>query len=269
MAGLDPNLQYLSHPSRTIPHEPLRRNPLVEALALLAVRGTSVFDGRTPERMLARVAYHRDMTRPTPTPIFHFGHIEHLRNVADVGLLCDAAAQQGHLRREIGNIDIKANRRGVPVKVAPGGTVDEYTPFYFAPRSPMLFVLNRQGLLEPHGGQAAIVYLCTTVDRLRSLGVELVFTDRNAVYSYAAHSNTDTDLDDFIDWPLMKSQWWNNTDDEPDRKERRMAECLAHQSVPWEGFLATKTQAGADQVSALVREYRHQPKVLVKPDWYY
>lgn len=217
------------------------------------------------------------MTRPIPTPIFHFTHIDHLPSQVAHGLLCDELAQAGPLAHEVGNTWIKEQRRLVRVKAGRGGTVDQYSPWYFAPRSPMLYTLNRNGLLDPHGGQDAMVYLISTVEHLRGLGLDLVFTDRNAYYGYATHSDQDADLDDLVDWQLMQAYMWNNTAEEPDRMERRMAECLVHGSVPWEGFLAvaTKTEARATEARAMVAHatYQgvtaHQPEVLCKPDWYY
>lgn len=211
------------------------------------------------------------MTRPIPTPLFHFTHIEHLAGVMTNGLLCDEAAQAGQLAHEIGDTWIKAQRRNVQVKAGPGGSVDQYAPWYFAPRSPMLYTLNRNRRLDPFGGKESIVYLASTVEHLRSLGLTLVHTDRNAYYGYASHHDRDEALDDIVDWKLMRSHMWNNTADEPDRMERRMAECLVHQSVPWEGILAiaTKTQVRAGQVRAMIASATHQPDVLLKPDWYF
>ena len=42
-------------------------------------------------------------------------------------------------------------------------------------------------------------------------------------------------LDDLdkVDWKIMKSKYWNDTDEDPDRKRRRRAEYLVHQLFPW------------------------------------
>lgn len=74
------------------------------------------------------------------------------------------------------------------------------------------------------------------MERLAELGLSLVFTDRNAVLGVAEFTADLNRLDGLIDWPLMNATIWRNTDDHPDRKERRMAECLVHQRVPWRGI---------------------------------
>ena len=46
-------------------------------------------------------------TRPTPTWVTHFTHIDHLGSIIVNRLLSDTAAGDGLLRREAGNPDIK------------------------------------------------------------------------------------------------------------------------------------------------------------------
>ncbi len=42
-----------------------------------------------------------------------------------------------------------------------------------------------------------------------------------------------SDLEWAIDWEIMKDRYWNDTDEDGDRKRRRQAEFLVHQAVPW------------------------------------
>lgn len=83
--------------------------------------------------------------------------------------------------------------------------------------------------------------------------------------------DTPLDGDDFIDWPLMRSKFWNNTVDDPDRKERRQAECLVHTRVAWSVIteVAAKTPGTASEVQAILAQARMMTKVSVHPDWYF
>ena len=177
--------------------------------------------------------------------MLHFTHIEHLADVSDRGLLCDSQAQaRGILIKEVGNRGIKERRRVRVVPVHPGGVVADYVPFYYAPRSPMMFSIHHGNVPEYTEGISSLAYLTTTVERLLDVDCDIVVTDRNAVLGFTAfHSGTDT-LDDVVDWKLMKAKMWNDTIEEPDRMERRMAECLVHDHVPWTAFTAIHVTFG-------------------------
>lgn len=167
---------------------------------------------------------------------------------------------------------IKARRRGRRVLVEPGGVVADYVPFYFASRSPMLFSINAGGVPSFAGDSHDIVYLMSTVETLQSAGLSLVFTDRNAVLALARQSVQVADLDAMVDWKLMRATYWANTDDDPDRKERRMAECLAHRAVPWSAFTGVVV---FDEVrAARVRQILDRvavecPPIDVRPGFYF
>jgi hypothetical protein len=212
------------------------------------------------------------ISRPFPTEILHFTHISHLSTILKRGLLSDTEAQgAGLIETEVGNQDIKAKRRCRVVPAPPGGMVADYAPFYYAPRSPMMYVIWRGGVSTYTGGCDQLVYLMTTVDRLTELRVPLVFTDRNAVLELAEFTTELTRLDDLVDWPLMRAKMWNNTEAQPDRKERRMAECLAHRRVPPEALtrVVAKTPACALQARSMFATVDLQVPVDVAPDWYF
>lgn len=168
---------------------------------------------------------------------------------------------------EVGDTGIKARRRRKTISGL-GTAVGNCVPFYFAPRSPMLYRLWDRGRGVD---QASIVYLTTTVEALVESGHEWVVSDRNAVLDLARFTTDAADLDDHIDWPLMRGAMWNDTPSEPDRKERRMAECLVLESVPWQRIMSVGCQndAVAQRVRGILGAARHQPLVNVRAGWYF
>ena len=69
----------------------------------------------------------------------------------------------------------------------------------------------------------------------------------------------------------MRAMMWNDTVEEPDRMERRMAECLVHEVVPWEAFteIHVRTAERRTQVEELLRLGVTPGPVRVTPDWYF
>lgn len=202
----------------------------------------------------------------------HFTHVSHLAAIAQAGLLSDTAAQAApSFVVEAGNVGIKEQRRRRVVPVPPGGVVADYAPFYFAPRSPMMSAIANGKVPNYAGSCDELVYLVSSVERITELGLPAVFTDRNAVLRVAKFSTEPADLDTMIDWDLMKAAYWNNTDTEPDRRERRMAECLVHGRVPWSGFLgvSTKDEERARQARTALASVGAKASVGVRPAWYF
>lgn len=214
------------------------------------------------------------MPRPSPTRIYHFTRVEHLRSVLEMGLLCDRQAQVGQvLGIEVGNTGIKARRSVRRVPVRPGGVVADYAPFYFAPRSPMMYSIHMGNVPGYTDGADRLVYLATTVEKLLDLGLDPVLTDRNAVLDYTGfvQLREREPAEGFIDWPLMDEQFWFDSESYPDRRERRMAECLVHSAVPWEAFLfiGAHSQTVVDEVGNLIGQEASTPRVALRRQWYF
>jgi len=74
--------------------------------------------------------------------ILHFAHGRNLPTVLAAGeLQCHRSAATVV---DVADVSIKARRTTIAVGCGPGGVVGDYVPFYFAPRSPMLFRLHRE-----------------------------------------------------------------------------------------------------------------------------
>lgn len=201
--------------------------------------------------------------------------IERLPSVVEHGLLPDnVCRQQQIIGVEIGYDHIKRRRAQRVVPCGAGGTLADYVPFYFAPRSPMLFAITR-GLVSAEAARTdQIVYLVGSTQSLRRAGLTVVASNRHAELDYAEMSDCDGDLDHdgFVDWPLMTARYWNNTPDDPDRKERRQAECLVHPRVPWQAIegVITKTEQARSQVELVLGTVAVQPpRVAVRAEWYF
>lgn len=126
------------------------------------------------------------MPQPTPTPVFHMTRIERLPSIVRQGLLPDNEVRSRGLPGvEIGYRHIKARRACRPVPCGLGGTLADYVPFYFAPRSPMLFAIHR-GSVSPEASKTGrIVYLVSTTQQLLAGGLNVVVSNRHAELAYA------------------------------------------------------------------------------------
>lgn len=210
------------------------------------------------------------MSEPLPW-VYHFTHVTNLPSVIEHGLLSDTLASN-LLETEIGNRTIKAQRARRAVPIPPGGVVADYVPFYYATRSPMMYAIHRGNVETYTDGCDRLVYLRVSLDRLLAWHPAVVGTDRNAVLATASFVSGFTAMLKAVDWPLMKARQWANTHEDPDRRERRQAECLAHRHVPWElvGGIGVKTEPVAAEVRAsLARLGRTGIDVLVRPDLYF
>lgn len=212
------------------------------------------------------------MPAPSNTILYHFTHIDHLASILQHGLFSDTEAQARELiTHEAGDQGIKKQRQGRPVPFAPGGVVADYVPFYFAPRSPMLYVISKGGVATYTQSQDELVYLGTSVERLLELGLRPIFSRRNAALVNAEFFTDPAELANKIDWSLMKDRIWKNTDEDLDRKARRAAECLVHECVPPEAFVGVRTMTieRMSDVARIVDSVGVSLSVDSRPNWYY
>jgi hypothetical protein len=212
------------------------------------------------------------VTTPRRGQLFHFTHIDNVPTIATEGLFCDCEAVSRSLpKTDVGQQDIKAQRRRRRVPVWPGGVVTDYVPFYFAARSPMLYKIDKGEVPTYDGGQDGVVYLVTDVHTIVEQPSQFVFTDRNAVSDYARFADGIDLLNSFVDWSIMDARYRYNTPTEPDRRSRRMAEFLVHRRVPWDAFIEVAARTGEDAAKAQASLARVGADLVVRvrPGWYF
>lgn len=205
--------------------------------------------------------------------LFHFTHEDNLPSIIEDGvLLSDTAAQEsGRIAVEVGNRGVKALRRRLPVTAGPGGCPADYVPFYFAARSPMLYVISEGRVPEYQDGEDPLVYLVTNIDTVIATGRPFVFSDGNCAKAITDYTTDLNRLDTMVDWPLMNERYWHDTLDDGDRKRRRMAEFLVHEFLPWTAIfgLAVRSEDASHRVASVLGSLGRDLPVRVRPDWYY
>lgn len=157
------------------------------------------------------------------------------------------------------------------VSCGPGGTVGEYVPFYFAPRSPMLFRIQRGGVEGVSSDPARLVYVVSSAEAVVEAGHACVFTDGNAAAAFTEFHDDADQLGDVVDWRLMKATQWANTTDDPDRRRRRGAEFLVHEALPFELVheLGVYDAAARSAVFAAAADAGWDVAVRIRANWYF
>ncbi len=209
---------------------------------------------------------------PIPPPIYHFTLINHLQSlIAAGGLLSKNAMQQAGIdSTNIAHQSIQDRRATTLVPCSVCGTLHDYVPFYFAPRSPMLYTIHRGNVKGYEGGQEPLIYLVSTAQAVQAANLHFAFTDGHGIMALTDFFDDLAQLNQ-VDWDVMKSQYWNDTLEDNDRKRRRQAEFLVHNFFPWQlvteiGVINSKISA---QVVQSLQNATHQPVVKVYPNWYY
>jgi len=154
----------------------------------------------------------------------------------------------------------------------PGTKVGQYVPFYFCPRSIMLYILYQGNHpdITYRGGQRPIIHfqadLMNVVRWAQQHEVRWAFSDRNAGAYLATFYQRLGDLDQ-VNWDAVQSTNWQDII----VKEGKQAEFLVYGSFPW--TLVEKTgvmdETTAQQVTAILTGKERQPLVCVERSWYY
>jgi hypothetical protein len=212
---------------------------------------------------------------PSAPKIYHITHLENLPKIVQAGEICSDTrrAALGLACRVVGMSHIKQRRqKTLAVRCHPGTTVGEYVPFYFCPRSIMLYILHMGNHpdLNYREGQRPIVHLqadlMTTIHWAEANRVRWAFSDRNAG-GYLAHFYKSADDLDKINWRAVRATDFRDMV----VKEGKQAEFLVYESFPWNlvdkiGVLNT---AVAQEVRRALSGAAHCPAVSVESAWYY
>jgi hypothetical protein len=173
--------------------------------------------------------------------------------------------------------DIKARRLNeLQLSSHPGLFVGQCVPFYFCPRSIMLYLIhcaNHDGL-SYRGGQGSIIHLesdlYTAVTWAEREGRRWAFTLSNAGAYYFEDRCDLNDLDE-VNWDAVAANRWSGLGVSRQVKEGKQAEFLYERCFPWHLVerIGVHFNGVAQQVANALRGAAHRPITEIRADWYY
>ncbi|WAS97434.1 type II toxin-antitoxin system toxin DNA ADP-ribosyl transferase DarT [Nannocystis punicea] len=206
--------------------------------------------------------------------IYHITHVENLAGILDAGVLWSDAAmiQRGGPSATIGISKIKQRRLELTIPCHAPCTVGEFVPFYFCPRSVMLYVISKRyhPELAYRGGQEPIVHLEADVHEVvawaRRARRPWAFSRSNAGARYASFSADLSQLGE-LDWDAVHERNFQD----PAVKEAKQAEFLVHDSFPWTLIerIGVHDKAIYHKCATLLASAGHKPRLELQPGWYY
>jgi hypothetical protein len=217
-----------------------------------------------------RPVYPRDLS-PERGLLFRITHRDNLPWLLANGLPCASSPLRAPAFIPIGNADLIEDRARHAVPIAPHGTLADYVPFYFTPRSPMLLNIKTgwKGITKRPNDD--IVFMVTSIAQLTAQGVTMLFTDRHAFIRMARWTNEPAELRKMIKWNILRRSDFKNTDAYPDKMDEYQAEALAYGHVPTAALLglACASEPVKNEVQEMARATGVDTFVDHRPEWYF
>lgn len=215
---------------------------------------------------------------PEQPKIYHIIHYDRLASIVSDGYLWSDI--DARLRNRIGTIigdnDIKQARLSKCLLTYPDLRIGGCVPFYFCPRSVMLYRLMKSNLegQSYRGGEVPIVHLEAdlrlTVLWAREYNKRWVFTTENARANSAEDYSDIRDLDK-LDWNAIRNDGWGYNGIDPAVKSHKQSEFLLEEAFPWHLVerIGVHPKLNTQCVFAALASSDHRPQVEFRKDWYY
>ena len=211
---------------------------------------------------------------PAAPRIYHITHVDNLPRIIKAGGLWSDAemGSRGGPAATIGMSTIKQRRLTLPVRCHPGDIVGQYVPFYFCPRSVMLYLLHRGNHPEVsyRGGQDPILHLGADLREVvawaEGQGIRWAFTLSNAGANYTEFRSGLGQLGE-VDWDAVANGDFRDSS----VKEGKQAEFLMHGFFPWDlvRCIGVSHTAMQTKVMGALATAAHCPAVQVRREWYF
>lgn len=145
---------------------------------------------------------------------------------------------------------------------------NSYIPFYFAPRSVMLYRI-KTGYRVQLVPQEEIVHVVYQLSDILP-EIEYLFTDGHG-YASLTQWFDDVHFLPELDWQMIRAKQWNPIDGDMDRQRRKQAEFWIKDEIALEKSvgIGVYNQPSQKKVLGLCKKYQRNIPVKIKNDYYY
>ena len=186
-------------------------------------------------------SFRLDFLTPEKGYIYRIIHFDNLRWHLANGVPCHNAATSNPDFVSIGSPEIIARRCKWKVDVDPYGTLADYVPFYFTPRSMMLSNIQ-QGRTVPRQPKSNILFLVSSIPHLEDQGIRFLFTSQHASSGGVKYFSESDDLQR-IDWKILQNvDFRRDPENDSNKTNRYQAEALIYQQLPISSTMPTRTK---------------------------
>ena len=203
--------------------------------------------------------------------VFRIVPIQNLEYLLRDGLHCKNAGKKDNGFVTIGSKEIITQRDTRTVICYPDTVVNDYVPFYFSVRTPMLYNI-KTGHGVPASPQKDIIYLCCKLSELATDDFQWCFTDGNAAKRISKFSNDLKNLE-YLDWRSIKTTDFRdeNADGDEDRIRKKHAEFLVKDHVPIRYIkgIVVLNQTIKEQIEKILIDLKLTIGVKIKTEFYF
>lgn len=199
--------------------------------------------------------------------LFRMTHIENIPHILQYGITHSTSLNANHHFVPIGDKSVVTTRNDFLLNN--GRQLGEYIPFYFGVRMPMLYVIQHGYNMVDSILPDKIVYLVSSVEKIKELGQEFVFTDGHAIDLLSSQYNhTEIEnIDKIMDWKAVGAKYWKDEND-LDKKRRKEAEFLVLGDIDLSaiiGYIVYNNEAKEKMLTFGIEE----SMVIIKSDYYF
>lgn len=196
---------------------------------------------------------------------FRITHIDNIPYINEMGFVLPNSEYASPTYKPIGDREV-IGKRNTKIK---GYDLAQYIPFYFGPRSVMLYVIQHGYNGVKKQNPEDIVYCVIKIEELIANNVECLFTDGHALSALTDFYTHDklTEINSIISYDEVYARYWISETD-TDLKRRKEAELLIKNTLP-PNYISGYVVYNAQAKHRLIHYGVDVNRIVVNPEYYF